>query len=288
MDNRKSNAVSVVHLIWMDYGIELFKKFLESYIKNPSGYPHELVLLFNGVNEVGETEPYLDLILKTGTSFQSHINYQRSQDLEAYFWITDKLSSHYILFLNSYAGFNEPGWLEKYMRHIDNKEIGIIGATGSWLSYYRTSMNQNPPKWEPGETLGANIKKYRTFLKASLYWRWFFPDFPNPHLRTNAFLISRPLMMEIKSKPLGSKKFNAYLLESGNNSITRQVLKKGLKAMVLDRHGILYGPENWDKSKVFWISEQENLLVSDNQTQLYAGSSASEKSVMSFNAWGIK
>jgi len=288
MPNNGNNAVSVIHLIWMDFGIELFRKFLESYIKHPAGYPHDLVLLFNGVDDVQETKPYLDLILNTGIKFQTHINYHRHLDLQVYFWIAERLDTPYLLYFNSYAELREQAWLEKYMRHINSKDIGIIGATGSWLSYYRTIMNNNSWRWERDKSFSQNLAKYRLLIKAMGYWKWLFPDFPNPHIRTNAFMISRDLMLQIKSRPLGSRKFNAYLLESGRNSITRQVLKKGLRAMVIDRNGMLYKPEEWDKAKVFWISEQENLLVSDNQTQLYASSPASEKHRMSFNVWGIK
>ncbi len=288
MPNNGNNAVSVIHLIWMDYGIELFRRFLESYIKYPAGYPHDLVLLFNGVNDVQETKPYLDLILEAGIKFQTHINYHRDQDLQAYFWVAERLNTPYLLYLNSYSELLEQGWLEKYMRHVNSTDIGIIGASGSWLSYYRTIMNKNSWGWERDKSFSQNLAKYRTLIKAIVYWKWMFPDFPNPHIRTNAFLISRDLMLQIKSRPLGSKKFKAYLLESGRRSITRQVLKKGLRVMVMDRNGILFKPEEWDEAKVFWISEQENLLVSDNQTQIYAGSDPSEKHGMSFNAWGIK
>jgi len=287
MSNNGNNAVSVVHLVWIDYGIDLFKRFLESYRKNPAGYPHELVLLFNGVSDDKEIQPYLDHVLQAGIKFQSHVNYKRDQDLTAYFWVAKRIATPYILFLNSYAELLQADWLAKYMYQASNPEVGIIGASGSWLSYYRTVLNKNSWHWEQNKSFAQNTKKYRTLLKAVFYWKWLFPDFPNPHIRTNAFLISRDLMLQVETKSMESK-FSAYLLESGNKSITRQILAKGKRVLVIDRQGAAFAPQDWDKAKVFWISSQENLLVSDNQTAIYDQLDSIGKKEFTFNAWGIR
>lgn len=282
-----NKLVSVVHLVWMDYGIELFSKFLESYAQFPAGYPHDLVFLFNGVKELKDTDPYVDLARKAGLSFKTHLNYRRDQDLQAYFWVTERITTPHILFLNSYVRFLSNEWLAKYMNHSNSEEIGIIGATGSWLSYYRTVRNINPLKWQSKASLKENLIKYRTLLKAEFYWKWLFPDFPNPHIRTNAFLIRRDLMLSIRTKSLRSK-FQAYLLESGLKSITRQILNKGKQVLVIDKNGNTHDPLKWPDAKVFWISDQENLLISDNQTQNYTNADSQGKKEMTANAWGIK
>jgi hypothetical protein len=287
MSNNGNNAVSVVHLVWIDFGIDLFKRFLESYKKYPAGYPHDLVLLFNGVSDDKEIQPYLDLVLQIGLKFQSHVNYKRDQDLTAYFWVAERIATPYILFLNSYAELLQADWLAKYMHQASNPEVGIVGASGSWLSYYRTVLNRNSWHWERSKSFAQNIKKYRTLSKAVFYWKWLFPDFPNPHIRTNAFLISRDLMLQVETKSMESK-FSAYLLESGNKSITRQILAKGKRVLVIDRQGVAFEPEDWDKAKVFWISTQENLLVSDNQTAIYDQLDSNGKKEFTFNAWGIR
>jgi hypothetical protein len=86
--------------------------------------------------------------------------------------------------------------------------------------------------------------------------------------------------------PLTSK-FNAYLFESGRKSLTNYYLKKGQKVLVMDKHGKTYEPGQWKESSTFWINDQENLLVSDNQTRLYQESSEAARRSLTKLAWGI-
>jgi len=80
----------------------------------------------------------------------------------------------------------------------------------------------------------------------------------------------------------------AYRLESGYNNITAQIKRKGLEAIVVDKHGNAYKEDEWISSNVFWKGEQENLLVSDNQTMKYALANEETKRYFSLLAWGIK
>ena len=138
---------------------------------------------------------------------------------------------------------------------------------------------------EKGKSIIDHYKKYKLLIKAMIYWRLKFPDFPNPHIRTNAFMINRKLMLRIKYKRLKNK-FMAYIMESGRNSITKQVLSMGFDVVVIDRWGGNYNIEQWPDSKTFWIDDQQNLLISDNQTRLYEKAEEEEKSKLAYLAWG--
>ena len=48
-----------------------------------------------------------------------------------------------------------------------------------------------------------------------------------------------------------------------------------------------YDISHWKESRTFWIAEQENLLISDNQTALYHNADSSYRKILSNNAWGI-
>ena len=93
------------------------------------------------------------------------------------------------------------------------------------------------------------------------------------------------IMLRIKFKPLKNK-FMAYAAESGWNSITKQVLSMGFDVIVIDRWGGNYNIEQWPDSKTFWIENQQNLLISDNQTRLYENAGEEEKGKLVYLAWG--
>ena len=80
----------------------------------------------------------------------------------------------------------------------------------------------------------------------------------------------------------------SYKFESGKNSLTSQIINKDKKVIVVGKDGIGYDKEHWDSSNTFWISEQENLLISDNQTRAYVNGDSEKKSYFSRIAWGRK
>src|SRR5204862_725971 len=82
-----------------------------------------------------------------------------------------------------------------------------------------------------------------------------------------------------------SKK-EAYIFESGNQSMTSQILHMGLKVLVVGRDGRAYEKEVWPESRTFFHAEQQNLLVADNQTKDYEESKLFKRTVLSTIAWG--
>ena len=92
-------------------------------------------------------------------------------------------------------------------------------------------------------------------------------------------------MVDFNPKPIQTK-FRAYLFENGRNSITNYFIKKGLKALVVDRNGNTYNIQDWPQSKTFWIEEQQNLLVTDNQTTIYQDADKHSRRSMTKLAWG--
>ena len=114
-----------------------------------------------------------------------------------------------------------------------------------------------------------------------------FDPFPSPHLRTNAFMLRARLMRELKAGRIRSKT-DAYMFEGGKESLTSQVLRRGLKALVVGRDGRGYEPEEWHRSETLWQGEQRNLLVADNQTRDYAQGGTRQRTFLSRFAWGDK
>ena len=65
-------------------------------------------------------------------------------------------------------------------------------------------------------------------------------------------------------------KFAKYMLESGYESVTNQILASGLLPVIVDNNGVLYEQEELPCSQTFRHSSQENLMVTGNQTEAYA------------------
>jgi hypothetical protein len=112
-----------------------------------------------------------------------------------------------------------------------------------------------------------------------------FPPFPNYHIRTNAFMASREVLLRVRVRPIVLK-LSAFLLESGRSGLTRQVMAMGLKALVVDRTGRSFESGDWHLANTFRQSRQEDLLVEDNQTEAYARAERKERERLSRLAWG--
>lgn len=82
-------------------------------------------------------------------------------------------------------------------------------------------------------------------------------------------------------------KMEAYYCENGRDSLTVRVQRRGFDCFLIGKDGKIYPVEAWAKSLTFWVENQENLLITDNQTQKYRDASDEEKALYTKIAWGI-
>ena len=113
----------------------------------------------------------------------------------------------------------------------------------------------------------------------------YFPIFPNYHVRTNAFMASRETLERVRIGPVFFK-LSAYMFESGRNSLTGQIMRLGLRPLMVGRNGEAYEKEDWHLADTFRQGLQENLLVADNQTDVYALDDAAGRAELSRLGWG--
>ena len=92
-------------------------------------------------------------------------------------------------------------------------------------------------------------------------------------------------MLRLKTWDMPRKE-DAYRFESGKESMTNQVLRMGLKVLVVGRDGRGYEQEEWALSETAFQGEQRNLLVADNHTRQYTDANASLRAFLSRLAWG--
>ena len=279
------NKITVVYLLWVPAGIDPLKDFVRSYRQFSAGMEHDLcVVVKDSGGDKEKEETLIRVLLENEISFHP-LYMEGGLDIDAYFFAAGKIDSEYLFFLNTSSLILDNQWLKKYSEAFILNNAGIISASSSCQSYYSTVYQLHSRRWETKKGWKFNINKYKLFIKAFFYWRFLFKSFPNPHIRTNAFMVRKKDFLGSYRGPVNNK-FKAYCFESGRKGITGYFLKKGLKVLVVDKYGRTYGPEQWAASSTFRIRLQENLLVADNQTRIYELADEENKRSMTKLSWG--
>jgi hypothetical protein len=192
-------------------------------------------------------------------------------DLAAYGRAARELSHEHVCFLNSYTVILAAGWLEHLRRALAMPGVGIVGSGGSWESQ--------------AEWIRGPVRYWLYQLALPRGARRDYPRFPNPHLRTSAFMIAREKLLGIGLERVHDK-HSAYLLESGRSSITRQLQEQGLRALVVGRDGRAYEVQEWPQSHTYRSGGQANLLIADNRTGDWQRAPARLRRRLSRDAFG--
>lgn len=283
-DASAAGAVCVAHLVREKNGPQPFREFMESYREHDAGVNHDLLLIFKGFDAPLISEPYAELL--HGVAFTPVFVPDRGFDIGPYFAVTMAFDYRYFCFLNSFSLILAHRWLGTMHDYVRQQDIGLVGATGSWESIYSTQLwrlrNRRRP-YTPRRLSGTALMHLQAQTTCG---ERFFAPFPNPHLRTNAFMISRDVMQRLAVGRIRSK-LDACRFESGRQGMTRQVLALGLQPVVVGRDGKGYGIGQWPESCTFRSGEQVNLLVTDKQTRYYARQDAMTKHALSDCTWGL-
>jgi len=112
-----------------------------------------------------------------------------------------------------------------------------------------------------------------------------FPRFPNPHIRSNGFLIRRERLLQFDRSTIRSKS-DAMIFESGLGGLTARLRRAGLAAIVVGRDGSGYDVATWPQSRTYRSGCQDNLLLFDNHTRLFVALSAGGKATHTRITWG--
>jgi hypothetical protein len=277
------SQICVAHLVRKANGTDPFKAFLDSYRLNPAGVGHDLLFIFKGFDN--DQLPQEFQALASDLPHRSCFVPDEGFDIASYFRAIRELDYDFFFPLNSFSVILDTGWLEKLFSHLLSDGVGIVGATGSYESHYTTNLHRwryDRTKWIYRGALSGESKKIRSVFQQ----RSSFPAFPNPHLRTNAFLIRRKLLLSLKAGALLNKQ-QSHQFESGYDGMTRQILQRGLRPLVVGRDGHAYEVKDWRQSFTFRSGEQQNLLVSDNQTRHYQNADPQLRQKLIEETWGV-
>ncbi len=264
--------IGLVHLVWAPLGPEPLRTFLRSYHAHPAGAEHELVVVLNGARIEGSPLSREEAMAELEGTEHRLVELERPmQDLTAYGELAQWSGHERLCFLNSFSVILADGWLDRLAHAAQLPGVGLVGATGSW---------ESQAEWMRGDPRGWTRQ-----LSAVFAARRDYPRFPNPHIRTTAFMLDRRTAVEL-DLPRARDKRTAYLLESGWHSITRRILQQGRRVVVVGCDGRAYDITEWKDSRTYRAGNQDNLLVADNRTEDWLRASSRMRRRLSRDAWG--
>ncbi|MGA2653317.1 MAG: hypothetical protein ABSF28_22570 [Terracidiphilus sp.] len=280
-NSRSDENIEVLYLVaWvgerMLNPLDSARQFAESYLRFPAGVSHKLTLIVSGNMAPTQIAELVSLFEGSPVSI-IHVN-DIDFDIGKYRVALQKSNSELCCIFNSHCVIRASRWLAKFTQCACDPRVGLVGATASYESLYSEAV--------------ARLAKRKPGL--GMLWRggipgvvrnWGFPAFPNPHIRTSSFMIRRDVFQRVRW-PRNPSNMGRYLFESGRWSLTRQVMKMGLDAVIVGYDGRRFGVSEWSSSGTFRQNEQHNLLVADNRTNDYAVAAPELRRLLTIKAWG--
>jgi hypothetical protein len=277
------SSLLVAHLVRREEGLVAFTRFLASYRRHPAGREHGLVLLCKGfaAGSVAEWAPYQEHL---GELAYLRVTVpEEGFDLGAYRAFLPTAAGCTVLFLNSHAEVLVDGWLDLLARHSGPGRL--VGATGSWNSHRRDRFTEVPPWHRPRRPFLSRVRRASLAFRDAWQDEVTYPVFPNPHIRTNAFLLPPDLHYVVTAWPVPRDKAACYALESGNAGLSRTVIGAGGALIVAGADGQAHTPGAWPRAGIFLSGRQQHLLIADNHTRAYAAADVASRRLLGWYTW---
>ncbi len=263
----------VAYIAYEPLKFETLNKFIKNYVSYDSGYDHDLLICFKGFKNIKTINEWKIKIKMNFIEFDDS-NQPNDFDIGSFFRIAEKYKDRNIFFISSHCLPISNNWLKIFYKYFENKML--LGSHSSYASISSEFLNFYHNNHSKFEQLRWGIKH---FFKFKL--------FPNPHIRTSAFLINAK---DLLSCDFNKKKFidkiETNYFESGRNSITNQLLKKGFKIGIVNSDDKYFSIGEWKKSQTYALENQEKLIFSDNRTNIYFDADSDKKKIIRKNNWG--
>ena len=273
--------IVVAYLARREEGRASLTRFLDSYRRHPAGCPHQLAILQKGFMGIHACEWGFWKNLLVGFPHVVHPVPQEGFDLGAYRAYLASVPRRSVLFLNSHSEILVNDWLDLMVRHL--RPGCLIGATGSWESHRSNLLEPYAPQ---GDTVIQRLRRSATAFRASKRADLSdHPPFPNPAIRSNAFLVPPDLHRFLAEWPIPHTKASCHALESGRAGLSRAVVGNGGTLLLAAADGNAYAPLTWPAAGVFRSLGQRNLIIADNQTRRYDSATTDEKRGLGWSAW---
>jgi len=235
-----------------DNALAKFKLFRQSYRRWPAGAEHRLHVIFKGFENGADLAVAREVFRDIACS--AIYLEDDAFDLGAYFAAASRLDCKDVIFLNTASEICGHDWLLKLAVNLAQRDVGMVSCTASFEAPQHPGQRNLP--------------------------------FPNPHLRTTAFMLQRERFLAMRPNGPLTDKLAGYMLEHGMNNFTRQIASQGLKALLVGKNGRAYDRIWWPQSRTFRQGTQSNLLVADNQTKAYDRATQVQKRFLHELCWG--
>ena len=224
--------------------------FFRSLKDQQAGEEYDLVIAAKGY---GAEEPiaYANVLSSLPCSSYKTMHFPDEMPPTAVFREAAALcNTEFVLPLISWSRIIAPNWLSRYLEAFDSiPDCGIVGASGGY-----ECLNDDTP-------------------------------FPNVGIRSNAFMVRTEIFNSLNAG-LQLTLLDGNGFEAGPNGMTKQIVARGLKPVIVDRFGGRWLPEDWPKSRTFRLAEQEGLLIADNRTMQYTCGSRRKRGRLVKRCWG--
>lgn len=273
-----NELTGVFHLVHAGNPLEPVARFVSSWEAHPPGAKHRLYFLLKGFgNRVPlQLRAILDRIPHERITVPD-----AGYDIGVYVHAARAVPATPVLFMNSFSVIQSSDWLAKLLDAYHRPQVGMVGASGSWESPASFYLNRQDRHREISVTAALDgLRDVAVGTIASAL----FPAFPNAHLRTNAFMLGRDDFLAMRPRFVRTK-LDAWMFESGRHSLTKRVMRRGLRVLVVGRDGRSYEPRDWDSSHTYCNASQENLLIHDNRTLAYQVGDDTFRKIRRWASW---
>jgi len=253
--------------------INCLNKFYFSYSSHRAGVAHKLFILIKGpmadksIKIIRKVVPLNVSIIKTK---------DEGYDLGSYAEFARYRANSHIFFLNQHSIILKRNWLKIFHDTMKKSKAEVVASTASFSSLKK-------PYYSKQKSFINNI----IYNIISGYKFINFPIYPNPHIRTNAFLVKTSTWLQYFNAVEIKNKHDVYQVESGENSFYNFLLKKKKKFAITRSDGkYVESYLKWKNFIPFRNSLQKSkLIISDNHTRFYQTSSIEKKNILEKESW---
>ncbi len=260
----------------VDGGRSAAEAFFDSYRDHPAGCQHSLVVLVKG----WEGLEGLSDVMRWTAAFRGRTVSLPDDgfDIGAYFRALPEIHEEWLCMLNTFCRIRADDWLRLLQVAARGERVGAAGATGSWESISHGVLAERPRRrWKSRARQLARLVRYAAL----------FPAYPNPHLRSTAFLTRRDLFSAFaQARRVPREKEQAHRLESGRRGFSQFLHRRGLELVIAGADGRIYRSPSWRASGTFRIPGHPNLLIHDNQTRGFDSADRATQNALHRAAWG--
>ena len=219
-------------------------------------------------------------IVGASASYESLLN--SSKLIDKVLWFCDRgrlpydqsFHSQYMVYIDA----EKPRWVSEARPDVKRPTTDELTKQPPDLSFLEAFDAEFEDYWDTITAIGSGNRAYCQNV----------PAFPNPHIRSNAFMIRRVHLLPFCHRRSLMTKIESYLFESGWHGLTRTILSQGLKALVVNADGKSFEPKDWPGSRTFRTGGQQRLMVHDNQTLKFDTSGDLQRTFMAHMSWGDK